>query len=180
MSTGGRDVWASQRSGRWELTQLLHGIVVAELLSPSRDFWLVTPWVSNVGVLEDTHGRFRQVNPTGGRQLDLISFLNALLEAGTRVTVVTRTPAQPETAMFLRSLASACAGLPSAANLRLIGREDLHAKGLLGDEYAVSGSMNFTWRGMHQNEELVHFHRDPAKVAWLRERFADEFGDWPG
>lgn len=179
MGLESRVIWASQRSGRSELVQLLGGLVATELMSPSREFWLVSPWVSDVVVLPDPHGRFRRINPTGGAQISLVQFLGALVESGTKVTVVVRSPPQPETAMFLRALSSSCAGLPSEANLRLMTRKELHAKGLLGDSYAISGSMNFTWKGINQNEELVHFHRDAETVASLRSEFRDEFGDWP-
>lgn len=174
----GRDVWVSHRTGRGELIELLQGIVAVELVHPSKEFWVVAPWVSNVQVLQDAHGRFRYINPSGGEALSMVSFLSLLQEAGARVTVVTQAPPTPETALFLRSLEAASTGLPDAKNLRMMSRDDLHAKGLLGDTYAISGSMNFTWHGLNKNEELIHFHRDPARVAWLRDSFEDEFGAW--
>ena len=173
-----RYVAASKKSGRKELKQLIGGIIATELVSPSEEFWLVSPWISNVPVLEDTAGRFRQINFAGGERLDLVPFLTFLLEAGTEVTVVTLSNPKNESAVFLRELEASCKGTPFDANLRIQLKEDLHAKGLLSDGCAIIGSMNWTYRGINVNDELVHYTATQENVASLKQEFWSEYGDW--
>ena len=176
-----RRVWASLRTGRTELLQLLQGIVAVELMHPSEEFWLVSPWISNIELLPDPHGRFRYINPSGAGSLDMVTFLSLLQEAGTRVTVVTLKEGEGsrETELFLRSLESASSSLPYADNLRVLLKQNLeHAKGLLGDTFQIYGSMNFTYRGLHKNTEIVSFSGDPTDMAWLKDKFEDEYGAW--
>jgi phosphatidylserine/phosphatidylglycerophosphate/cardiolipin synthase-like enzyme len=46
----------------------------------------------------------------------------------------------------------------------------------VGDDFGLSGSMNFTFSGMELQTELVTLQRDKAEVAKLRLDFHSEYG----
>jgi phosphatidylserine/phosphatidylglycerophosphate/cardiolipin synthase-like enzyme len=54
--------------------------------------------------------------------------------------------------------------------------ETLHLKGLLGQDYYLSGSMNLTFGGLETNDEGVTFIRDLETVAKMRLHFVSSYG----
>jgi len=65
---------------------------------------------------------------------------------------------------------------PLAARLRTETRPALHAKGLLSDDYCLSGSMNFTRNGIENLDEMVTYTTNPETVGALRLEFDQEYG----
>jgi hypothetical protein len=57
--------------------------------------------------------------------------------------------------------------------------DEQHTKGLLGDGYFVSGSMNLTVRGVYINDEQVTLTIDEHEVAQARINFRDHYGAGP-
>lgn len=165
-----RVIFSTSRRGRAELQDLLQTIFVAELLAPSRELWLVSPWITNIAVIDDSTGRFRVLNESGRSRLHLVDLLARLQQSGTRVVVITR---PQESSAFLSALRNVSKHL-SADRLEIIERETLHAKGLVGDGYCVWGSMNFTWSGTSRWEELVEV-ADSAKVNEILAQFRQEY-----
>lgn len=91
---------------------------------------------------------------------------------GTTVHVATRPDAHNEAFLErMRRLAE-----PSGLPLRVHVAEELHEKGLLGDGFYLSGSMNFTFNGISLNEEAVHFTIEPAVVSENRIILTDRWG----
>ena len=175
MTSGARRlIWTSAIRKGVQIREVLRGICVAELLAPSNDFWVVAPWISDIPLIHDPVGRFRFINPLGLETITLASLLEYLIDEGTRVTVVTRRDGSVEFTRQLRDKESS----GGAGGVRIVRQPDLHAKGLLGDSYALTGSMNFTRNGVAANQELVHFHWRTGEVADLRDRFETEFGTW--
>lgn len=167
-----RVIFSTSRRGRAELQDLLQTIFVAELLAPSRELWLVSPWITNIAVIDDSAGRFRVLNESGRSRLHLVDILVRLQQDGTRVVVVTR---PRESGAFLFALQNASNQVPSD-RLEVIERETLHAKGLVGDDYCVWGSMNFTWSGTSRWEELVEV-AEGARANEIRAQFRQEYYD---
>jgi hypothetical protein len=165
-----RVIFTTSRRGRAELQDLLQTIFVAELLAPSHELWLVSPWITNITVIDDSSGRFRVLNEFGRSRLHLVDVLARLQQGGTRVVIVTR---PHESRAFLSALRNASRHV-SADRLEVIERETLHAKGLVGDHYCVWGSMNFTWSGTSRWEELVEV-ADSAKVSEILAQFKQEY-----
>jgi hypothetical protein len=56
---------------------------------------------------------------------------------------------------------------------------ELHVKGVVGDKYALLGSMNLTNNGIENLTELLQFETDPAQVARLRAEFRSVYGSVP-
>lgn len=167
----GRMIFTTSRRGRGELKELLQSLFTAELLSPSRELWLVSPWISNIPVIDDSSGRFRRLNGTGRGSLSLVDILSRLADEGTRVHVVTR---PGESASFLSALRGSGTASRSGREPFVLERETLHAKGLAGDGYCLWGSMNLTWSGTSRWEELVEF-ADGSRASEIRREFRKEY-----
>jgi hypothetical protein len=174
-SSMSRVILSTSPRGRAELQHLLQSIFVAELLGPSRELWLVSPWITNIAVIDDSSGRFRVLNESGRSRLHLVDVLARLQQGGAKVIVVTR---PQESGAFLSALRNASRLLPPDS-LEIVEREMLHAKGLVGDQYCVWGSMNFTWSGTSRWEELVEV-ADGAKVNEILAQFRQEYQDGRG
>ena len=96
-----------------------------------------------------------------------------MLDAGTIVHVATRESERN------RSFLSALNLLGRDPHLQVHMSDELREKGLLGDEYYLSGPMNFTVAGIQINEEVVHLIIDPADVARNRVSLTQRWGgEW--
>ena len=73
----------------------------------------------------------------------------------------------------VRGLA-AQAGVPEA--LHIDQHEDLHAKGLLGDDYHLHGSMNFTHNGIRVLAEEIVLDLDADHVQRTRLDYLERVG----
>lgn len=144
------------------LCDLLQSLFAAELLRPSRELWLVSAWVSDISLLDNTGGQFSTLAPEWPRtRIRLTQMLLHLARRGCRVRVAT------STAEHNRSFVDAIRqGFKSIdGDLRLYESATLHEKGLLGAGFYLAGSFNFTHFGISINEEVAHLHVDPAVVA---------------
>jgi hypothetical protein len=55
-----------------------------------------------------------------------------------------------------------------SVRVKLLLEENFHDKGLVGDDYELAGSMNFTRAGININTEHVILRTDPSLVAERR------------
>jgi hypothetical protein len=157
---GGRIIHS--RTGDQQLSDLLQTVFTAELLEPSRCLWLVSPWVSDIPILDNRANAYLTLNSQWPRSdIRLNAVLAALLDMGTTIHLAVR----PD--HHNRDLVERLRARDPGREWPLFVHhaEDLHEKGLLGDGFYLSGSMNFTYNGIRINEEAVHFHTDPAIVA---------------
>ncbi|MEV8095180.1 phospholipase D-like domain-containing protein DpdK [Kitasatospora sp. NPDC085879] len=130
---------------------MLAAALLSELISPSRQLWLVSPWITDVEVIDNRHGNFDSlfgdVPPSSWRLSDVLLRLSG---AGTEICVVTR--ADPHNDLFLRRMESA-----DPKRLHVWRDPDVHEKTLCGQDWLLDGSMNFTVRGMAKNDESVTY-----------------------
>jgi hypothetical protein len=163
-----------KRSNSPEAADLLQAIFAAELVSPSRALWIVSPWISNVPVLDNRSNAFLSLEPAWGEtRVRLASVLLKLASLGTRVVVATR-PIGHNTD-FLTALqdGDVAGGTRPVVHLA----RELHEKGILGDGYHLSGSMNITHNGITVNDESLQYQTDPGEVARTRVLLAER---WSG
>src|SRR4051794_25409881 len=74
-----------------EVRELLQAVFVGELLAPSICIWLVSPWVSDIPIIDNRAGAFDALDSTWGpRQVRLLEILQRCLAVGTAVVVATR------------------------------------------------------------------------------------------
>ena len=123
----------------------------AELLDPSPDFWVVSPWLSDVPVLDNSCGVYTMVCADFARsRVSLSQVLAELMLRGANVHVVTR---PDEGGAVVRAIV-ALAGEQAGARLHHIAKADLHVKVILGRTMAFRGSMNLTYSGLEILDEL--------------------------
>jgi hypothetical protein len=144
------------------INDVLSAALVSELLDPSPDLWLVSPWVSDIVVLDNRDESLLGVlGETHAREIHLSEVLARLASAGSELHIAVRPDAHNE--YFLDRLQ------------RLLGRSfdlhkgaDLHEKTLCGYDWLITGSMNFTWRGIGMNDEAVTYTVDRTAAAQAR------------
>jgi len=169
-----RQILRTRSGSRLQIRGLLDSLFTAELLSPSPKLFLVSAWVRDIHVLDNRSGSFRGLDPTWGRRtLRLSEVLGLLVERGTELVLAIRP--EPGNEDFAERLLKRL-GSNDVSRVRVLNRSELHVKGLLGDGYAVTGSMNFTNSGVEHNEELLTYETDPERVAELRVEFDQAYG----
>ena len=155
------------------LDDALRSTFVAEFLSPSSRIWLLSPWVSDIPVLDNRGGELSALVPGGlSKEMTLTGVLRLLAGVGTEVIVIVRPdPRNDAVVSHLRDLA-VFEGLP----IHVIAWENLHDKGLLTDHVYFEGSMNFTHYGRNVNEEGVTISRDPDLLSRMKIDLEARFG----
>lgn len=166
--TGRRRISRTTLSYRHEIREMLEGIFIAELFAPSDRMWLVSPWVTDIVVVDNTAGLYEPLTVEwGARELRLSEIVATLIRRGVILTLATR--ATPENQGFVEQTRASLAHSGGDPQLfRVFTSETLHEKGLLGRGYHLSGSMNFTRNGVEMLEEAVVYDTDPAFVAQAR------------
>lgn len=158
-----------------EVRELLQAIFVGEILAPSKCLWLVSPWITDIPVIDNRSGAFDALDSSWGpRALRLGEVIVRVLETGATVVVATR-PVQ-HNRPFLSQLKSAASEAGTESSLLLNEAEDLHEKGLLGDDFYLSGSMNLTYGGVELLEETVKLDTAEDVVAEARLVFHERWG----
>ena len=89
MST--RDLRTTAFASREELADALQSLFVSELLLPSKPLWIVTPWVSDVPIIDNCAGRFRGLIPgLAHRWIRLGELLEHQIERGGSIVLACR------------------------------------------------------------------------------------------
>jgi phosphatidylserine/phosphatidylglycerophosphate/cardiolipin synthase-like enzyme len=151
--------------------ELLQIMFASELLTPSRCLWIVSPWLRDVPVLDNTTGSFLFLCPEFPRaEIRLSRVLRELVDRGATVVIATRADAGN------RQVIEGLQGLGRGDAVTFHERAELHAKGIVGDRYALIGSMNLTYNGLERLTEVLVFQTDKAYVEPLRLAFRREYG----
>lgn len=171
-----RVIRKSRAQSASEVKDLLCAIFAAELVLPSECLWLVTPWVSDVELLDNTAGTFKELSRFGRRKIRLAEVLGELALRGATIILATNSDVHNNT--FRRRLEFLAHDLRVSDRIRIeIDNTDaLHAKTLTGDDFALMGSMNFTYSGIELREEQVELRTDTPYVMQARMDMRDRFG----
>jgi len=141
---------------------LFQTLFAAELLSPSHKLWLFFAWISDVEILDNSARRFAAIEPDWpAAPIRLSQVLGALLARGTHVKLVIREHGHND--YFIARLQHLKERFGD--QLKWVVEREFHAKGLLGDDYFLSGSMNLTFSGISVNGEHLILRTDPAAIA---------------
>jgi hypothetical protein len=147
------------------IRDLLQSLFVAELLSPSRRLWLLFGWISDIALIDNRARQFSALQPDWpASEIRLSSILNALLNRGGSIVLILREV--KHNLEFVNRIASLQAQYPDRLRLHLA--PDVHDKGILGDDFLVSGSMNLTFNGITVNDEHLTLRTDPASIEEWR------------
>ncbi len=170
-----RRIFKSQQTGIATTKELLQTMFVGELLSSGSDVWIVSPWISNIVLIDNRTGNFDSLNPEWSRrEIRLIDVLLSLMARGSKVFIVTR-DVESNTS-FLNDIASASEMGFLESHLNVMIRDELHTKGILFSKSLLMGSMNITYNGLEMNDEMIQFCIDPADVADTRLHFEKYLG----
>ena len=164
-----RRIFKSTVTSQNIIRELLQIIFLSEIINPSEELWFISPWISDVTLLDNRSGNFDSVNPDWrGREIRLSDLTLHLLTLGTRIIIVTRGDEHNE--VFLDKLRDKACEAAIDGLLDLITRDNLHTKGILSDASLLLGSMNLTYNGLELNDEFVEY--DTARDSITKARLA--------
>ncbi len=150
---------------------ILSAALLSELTFPGDSLWVVSSWITDVEVLDNTQGVFDTVlgdNPPPTCRLSQI--LALIAAAGARLHVVTRPGTHNE--IFLRRLRAA---VTDGGRLHIVLDPTVHEKTICGREWLFSGSMNFTVSGLGSNEESVTYRVSGSEAAQAQLDFTERW-----
>jgi len=141
---------------------LFQSLFAAELINPSPKLWLFFAWISDVEILDNSARQFAALEPDWpAAQIRLSQMLRALLARGVQVRLIIREHGHND--YFIARLQVLKARYGDLVKWTI--EKDFHAKGMLGADYFLSGSMNLTLSGISINGEHLVLRTDPAAVA---------------
>lgn len=159
-----RRITTSGRGQTRVLNDLMQNLLVTELLVPSGQLWVLSPWISDIEVIDNTAGQFKTVLPgLPSRNIRLTEVLIELARRGCDVRVLTR---DVESNVVARQRLENVGGLGAKPTVKI--HPNLHDKGIVGDRFHLQGSMNFTYFGQAVNAEGVTLTRDVHAIAEAR------------
>jgi len=158
---------------REALADVMSTCFIAELLAPSDPLWLISAWISDVELIENSGGAFEALAPDWPKgPVKLSAILQRLLELGGHVFVAMMDN-QHNDAFILRL--KAMQQQPFGQQLRFAVSPQLHQKCMCGERFAIRGSMNFTRNGLNAKEEQMTVTLDSAEVQKLRFELHDRW-----
>lgn len=162
-------------ASREELADALQSLFVAELLRPSTPMWIVTPWISDVHVVDNRTGRFSGLMPDmPRRQFRLCETLVEILMRGGKVVIACR-PID-HNRPFTERLVELAKERGVGGDVLVIEASELHEKGILTRALLLHGSMNITYNGLRNLEEAVVLTTDLDDVTRTRHAYEDRWG----
>jgi hypothetical protein len=168
---GTRQFFQTANDSRNVMSEILHVIFSAELVSPSKCIWIVSPWLRDIPILDNSTGAYISICPELPQtQISLSKVIAELMNRGTQVVIATR----PDTGN--RQVLDGIPIETRSDQLVFHERAELHAKGIVGDRFALSGSMNLTFNGLERLTEIVSYQTDRNEVEALRLTFKAEYG----
>lgn len=175
MRVAARHIHRSAWHSRGEIQELLQAALAAELLAPSPTVWIVSPWVSDLPLIDNRSGHFNSLSSEWGqREVRLGEALGRILEQGSEVRLATRPGAH--NARFIERLRGKARQKGTEDRLHVMEVDELHEKGILADTFYLSGSMNLTYNGVELLEEAVKFEVDPERIAETRLAYHSRWG----
>lgn len=154
-----------------QIPDLLQTIFVSELISPSACLWIVSPWISDIPVIDNTANSFQYLDPSWAPgRVRFSQVIKTLANLGATIRLATR----PDT--HNRSFIDRLSEGVKTDKIQIHCVETLHEKGIVSDAFYLGGSMNFTHNGITFNEEAVIYDTNQQIVAERRLIFKDRWG----
>ena len=177
-----RTILSMEDGSREDLADAIQNLFISELLKPSSEVWLVSPWVTDVEVIDNRTGNFLGLLPDfPKRWIRLTEVVSEIISRDALVNLVTR-PHNRESdnfrnEQFVSQLIARVTTDGNQDRLRTIFSENLHIEGLLTDSIFLSGSMNFTFYGLRKSEELIRITSDENEIANAKLGFRQYWGN---
>ena len=162
-------------ASREELADALQCLFVSEILVPSRPLWIVTPWISDVPIIDNRAGGFGGLIPAlPQRWIRLGEILEQQLVRGGSLVIACRP--DDHNRSFTDQLRRRTREIGSERRVRVRLAAELHEKGILTNTVLLSGSMNLTYNGLRVLEEVIHLTDENDPVARARVAYQDRWG----
>lgn len=162
-------------ASREELADALQCLFVSEVLVPSTPLWIVTPWISDVPIINNRAGRFTGLIPgLPQRWIRLGEILEQQLVRGGSLVIACRPDDHNQS--FTDQLQRRVREVGSEQRVRVCMAADLHEKGILTETLFFGGSMNLTYNGLRVLEEAIHLTDESDPVARTRAAYQDRWG----
>lgn len=144
------------------IRDLYQTLFAAELIDPSPTLWLTFAWISDVPILDNSARRFAALEPDWpAGDIRLTQVLESLLLRGAHIKLIIRAHEHNDYVIDrLRRLKGRFWD-----QLQWVVEEEFHAKGLLGRDFFLSGSMNLTYKGITVNGEHLVLRTDKSIIA---------------
>ena len=170
-----RRIFKSKSVSANEVQDLLQSFFVAELLYPSSKLWLVSPWISDIPIIDNQASKFNGIGINYSAKIKLVEVLILLMQSNVKVNVVVCY--DPHNESFLNSLIHKVRE-KDLCNLLHIGKLGiLHSKGILCEHQYYNGSMNITYNGVYKKDETVTITVSKDEIAQASIHFNNEYGD---
>lgn len=166
-----RKIFKSAVTSQHAVREVLTMIFAQELLAPSREVFIVAPWISNIVIFDSQLGQYATLNPEWAkREIRLVEVLVAVAANGSALHIHTRP--DDHNKAFKRRIQEALGDAGLGDQLHWSDRNALlHTKGVWTDRVLIDGSMNLTESGVALNDEAVTVSFDPEQVAAARVHF---------
>ncbi|MDC0189759.1 phospholipase D-like domain-containing protein DpdK [Rhodospirillales bacterium] len=180
-----RRIFQTKTTSQGEIRDLLQMIFANELLTPSEELWLVSPWISDIPILDNRMGGFDAINPEWkGREIRLTEVLLQLMSVGSKAFIVTISPTDVDTNRYFVNRLSSLSEETGLTNKKIIIEvpkpEDftgLHYKGILTARGFLEGSMNISHNGLKLNDEQVTYDINRERITDARVHFEETHGE---
>jgi phosphatidylserine/phosphatidylglycerophosphate/cardiolipin synthase-like enzyme len=169
--SGARKIYKGAVTSQYAVREVLTMVFAQELLAPSKEVFIVAPWISNIVIFDSQIGQYATLNPEWAkREIRLADVLTAIAANGTTLHIHTRP--DDHNKVFRRRVQESLGDAGLLDQLHWIDRNALlHTKGIWTDRVLIDGSMNLTESGVALNEEAVTVSFDPKQIAAARVHF---------
>ena len=167
-----RRIFKHQQTGVATIKELLQSMFIGELLQTGHEIWLVSPWISNVVLIDNRTGNFDTLNLEWGRkEIRLIEVLVVLMSRNCKVNILTKSDEQSNIPFINQLIETANQNFVNYF-LNIKVSDKLHTKGILLSKSLLMGSMNLTYNGLEMNDEWIQFSIDPEDISKTRSEFS--------
>ena len=155
------------------IRDLLQSLLIAEVLLPSDPLWILSGWISDIPIIDNRTGQFSAVDFVWPQAMvPLSGVLRTIVARGGSLAIVLRDV--DHNASFLARMRELRSAFPE--RVRVVATADFHEKGIVGQDYDLSGSMNLTHRGIEVNDEHLIYRVDQGTVAERRITLESQWG----
>jgi len=154
------------------IRDLLQSLFLLEIVKPSKRVWLGSAWISDIPIINNRAKQCASFEPDWPEDyVSLVKVLEAIVKRGVELIIITRNDRPNQS--FIEKIKIVASKYP---NLKLILKDEFHEKGLLGEDYELMGSMNFTRNGIEINDEHIKYTCDTEVAAQRQVEMMQKYG----
>ncbi|WP_373031947.1 phospholipase D-like domain-containing protein DpdK [Sulfurovum sp.] len=154
------------------IRDLLQSLFLLEIIKPSKRIWLGSAWISDIAIINNRAKQCASFEPDWLEDyISLVKVLEAVAKRGTEIIIITRNEKTNQS--FIEKINQVS---KVYSNVKLLLKDEFHEKGLLGTNYELMGSMNFTFNGIQINDEHIKYTYDKEVAAQRQVEMMQKYG----